>query len=308
MHGKRSQNKTKRYYDGVVSLGINCASAMQAEVRGLRAFSGPLDWLTIDASQFDVGWKTWVRMITTQFQVTINPSHLTPQNLNASSSVDYLGDVLLHDAYQGLAFPHDFSTWPASSEVIQKIQSQYQRRGARLVEELNKGGQWLFVFNNRNYSCSISELVQLVMMLRQSFPNSQIDLFAVLFRQTEEVDGQEIVPGVFVTKTCRSFRDRYDFGGRCATWRWLDTVALREPINPEVDLARRLAFDNRVLSQVPHWLYMDKKVLKLSHKTYEQAYARGYCRFRNKPFLTCRLPMFLWRKTRLRYFLRLVKQ
>ena len=54
----REENMCKHYYDGVASLGINCASAMQIEVRGLRAFSGPLDWLTIDASQVDVGWKT----------------------------------------------------------------------------------------------------------------------------------------------------------------------------------------------------------------------------------------------------------
>lgn len=302
------ENKCKRYYDGVVSLGINCASAMQAGVRGLRAFSGPLDWLTVDASQFDVGWKTWVRMITTQFQVTINPSHLTPQNLNASSSVDYLGDVLLHDAYQGLAFPHDFSTWPASSEVIQKIQSQYQRRGARLVEQLTKGGRWLLVFNSGNFPCPLGELIRMIETLRLRFPNSQIDLFAVLFRQTEEVDGQEVTPGVFITKTCRSFRDSYDFGGRCATWRWLDSVALREPFNSQSELARRASFDDRILSQVSRWLCMDKKTLKVYHKTYKLAYARGYCRFRNYPFLTCKLPMLLWLKTRWRYFLRLVRQ
>ena len=298
----------KHYYDGVASLGINCASAMQIEVRGLRAFSGPLDWLTIDASQVDVGWKTWVRMITTQFQVIVNPSNLTPRNLTATSSVDFLGDILLQDEHQGLLFPHNFSSWPASPEVIQKVQNQYQRRGARLVERLAKGGHYLFVFNSGNYPCTTSELLQLITNLRHTFPNSHIDLFAVLFKQTEEVNGQEVASGVFVTKTCRSFRDRYDFGGRCATWQWLDSVALREPINLDVDLARRDSFDARILSQVSRWLCMDKKTLKLSHKTYTQAYKRGYCRFRHFPFLTVKLPMFLWRKTRLRYFLRLVKQ
>ena len=302
------ENTCKRYYDGVVSLGINCASAMQMEVRELRTFSGPFDWITIDATQVDVGWKTWLRMITTRFQVTVNPSNLTSRNLTTTSSVDYLGDILLQDGNQGLLFPHDFSIWPASFEFIQRVQNQYQRRAARLVERLTKGGHYLFVFNSGNYPCTTSELLQLTAELRQFFPSSQIDLFAVLFGQTEEVDGQEVAPGVFITKTCRSFRDSYDFGGRCATWRWLDSVALREPINLDVDLARRDSFDARILSQVSRWLDMDKKTLKLYHKTYVQAYARGYCRFRNHPFLTCKLPMLLWRKTRLRYFLRLVKQ
>ncbi len=299
-------NSQQRIYDGVISLGINCASTMQVDVRGLRSFSGPLDWLTIDASRANLGWQTWTEIITNQFQVTINSKELSPQNLTATSSLDYLGDILLQDERQGLLFPHDFSTWPTSYKTIQKVQEQYHRRGKRVAEQLTKGGHWLLVFNNGTFSYSTSNLLQLLTTLRQNFPKSQIDLFAVLFEQVEEIRDQEILPGAFITKTRRKFRDSYDFGGRNSTWSWLDKVMLREQVNLQVDLARRESFDCRILGQLSRWLCVDKKTLKLYHKTYKQAYARGYCRFREESWWRCRLPMWLWLKTRKRCFLKLV--
>jgi hypothetical protein len=50
----------------------------------------------------------------------ITPSHLSPLNLTATSSQDYLGDVLLQDKRQGLLFPHDFSTWPTSNDNVKQ--------------------------------------------------------------------------------------------------------------------------------------------------------------------------------------------
>ena len=298
-----AKTNAQRVYDGMLSLGVNCATAMQLEVRGLRTWSGPLDWITLSPSAVELGWQSWTRAIANDFQLNIDWERLKLTQITEEVSADYMGNLLLNDEQQGVLFPHDFSEWPASSTALQKVKTRYQRRATRVVEQLTTGGRWLLVFNSGNFSCSIEDLLELRSHLRQRFPNAQIDLFAVFFGQAEETNGEEVAPGVFVTKTARAFRDSYDFGGQNATWNWLDGVALREPIDKQADLKRRAVFDSRLLAQVPRWLKLSQKTLKLYHKTYVLAHARGYCRFADYPLLTCKLPMWLWRKTRQRCFL-----
>ena len=298
--------KALRTYDGIISLGINCASAMQVDVRGLRTLSAPLDWVTVEPKLNEHGLKSWETMIENRFQVEINPEDLSLETVTETSCVDYLGDTLLVDKGQGLLFPHDFQEWPTSKSVIAEVQAKYCRRQEHLCEALSKGGHWLLVFNNGTYSYAEVDVLRFVAKIRQNFPLSQIDIFAVLFNASQEVCGEEIESGVFVTKTCRKFKDSLDFGRRDKTWGWLDSIQI---VNKEyAQCGRRMrmqANDKHVLTQLSRWLTVDKKTLKVYHKSYKQAYGRGYCRFKGLSWWRCQLPMWLWLKTRKRGFLKL---
>jgi hypothetical protein len=280
---------------------------MQVDVRGLRTLSAPLDWLTIEPKQLENGLKSWEFMIENRFQVEFRPEDLSIETVTETSCIDYLGDILLVDKKRGLLFPHDFQSWPASKATIADVQAKYNRRCVHVCEALSKGGQWLFVFNNGAYVYTENDVLRFVAKLRQNFPLAQIDIFAVLFNANQEVYEKEIAPGVFVAKTCRKFKDRLDFGSRDKIWNWLDTIQIRNNEYARHGRSMRIhANDQRVLEQVSRWLTVDKKTLKVYYKMYKQSYGRGYCRFREESWWRCRLPMWLWLKTRKRCFLKLV--
>lgn len=129
--------EVKRSYRTIYSLGQNCGPANLLEYRGLRPFSGVLDWM-ISPALSDVN-----RLLKNRFE-----QFLELDNLSFFSYYDNNTKLQLKDNFYNIYSCHDFTTdlntpddWPSYPLVKEK----YDRRVKRFLNEMETSESLLFI-------------------------------------------------------------------------------------------------------------------------------------------------------------------
>lgn len=127
----------KKSYSHIYSLGSNCATTLHLKNRGLRAFSGVLDWMS-SPKLSDVN-----RLLTNRFD-----QFLRFENLSFISYYDDYTKICIRDDFYNVYSCHDFTTdvntpsyWPSYTLVKEK----YDRRIERFLNEIETSDSLLFV-------------------------------------------------------------------------------------------------------------------------------------------------------------------
>ena len=186
----------RRPYDGVVSLGQWCATAMALKKLGLRSASGPFDWLGAGRPI-----QEYVGLLTTAFDGFLQKGNLEKVGEDKAS-----GRVYYMDRGTSFEFRHDFDAGHPLDEAYARVRAKYDRRIARLLTALRGGGRFLLVHYRGSGRYADAELVEAMTALRAHFPAATLDLLVLETDATlKGLFSYSPAPGIV-----RTFGDFYD--------------------------------------------------------------------------------------------------
>ena len=150
----------------IVSIGGNCACAMYLNELGIRMRSYPFDWLS---------WASFGQRIDTlcgRFA-----GFLEKQNVAwyGPGTGDNANDVYL-DGVTGYRFVHDFPKGMTYDEAYPLVRAKYDRRIARLLDELDRGISVCLVWWSVDMHPTDAECSAAIERVRQTFPKSDCRL------------------------------------------------------------------------------------------------------------------------------------
>ena len=157
-------------FDAVFSLGFNCRTALYLRDARLRDCSGPFDWVTIAA------FEERINSLTSDFADWLKAENLEYVGVVVSGALhehDRYDDRISHYAYL-----HDFPAGHPLEQTYPAVKAKYDRRIKRMLERLDAGGRYLFVWWSVEKESDESLLAALT-RLRGRFGNSGISLLAI---------------------------------------------------------------------------------------------------------------------------------
>ena len=143
-------------YDFVVSLGYDCHCATMLRKCGLRSCSSPLDWLTA------APLETRLKLVETRFAGFLEK-----------------GNDHYEDTATGLRFFHDFRETLPFDESYSQVKAKYDRRIARLYDNVGKSKKTLFVWCDPMRPLSEDGRAAAESRLRAAFPGKDVRLLSV---------------------------------------------------------------------------------------------------------------------------------
>ncbi len=288
-------------YDVVYSVGLNCASAAQIECRGLRAESGPVDWITPISSRPSMDlFKHWIK---TDFSDALKSTNPDPVYLE-----DVMGFVRLKDNTDTYFVPHDYKSSEPSMDEQRFVHEKYKRRGMRFNERLRNGEKVLLVLNAETESFDQGQALNFLTWIRSKFPNAKIDMFAVFFSSPAPHPVREIENGFYVHNVPYPMSFRREFKPSSQAFAFLDDVELanhdRRALMVRTELLHRKQ-DEIIFRGVSKAKKYNRAEFKEYRYKIRNATMRGLCRFRHVSPLW-RFLFFLAIRLRKPFFLNLI--
>lgn len=300
----KSGGETLGQYDMVFAYGFSCASAGQLEARGLRAFSGPLDWVEgRSVESFDVA----VEWVSNRCMPDFRYADLC---VSPQEQRDFMNRIVVADRRTGFTFPHDFTE--LSELSYETVRTRYAKRAERLAHALDgaAGKRVLIVSSVRTPEVTMDHWKRLLDRFRKTWPEVCFELYALTFC----APGRTRIEGCGLTVdfTERDFQPEDDLVSPTVDWRGLDYV-----VNTSVDSVKlvewksegRKKADCMIATEIPKWrrycfsTSVSLKAKRVWFKTLKVAWARGYLRFDGLPtvsrwavsrFVTTRNPFYLF--------------
>ena len=198
-------------YDFVASIGYDCHCATMLRREGLRSCSSPLDWLT--AAPLEVRLK----LVETHFAGFLEKPNL--RRLEKEPDAPGKGNDHYEDAATGLRFFHDFRETLPFDDAYAQVKAKYDRRIARLYENVRKARRTLFVWCDPARPLAEDARAAAEARLRAAFPGCDVRLLAV----ASDADFRRIRCPLAAAQRRRTARLRLLI--RCLTWPHLTRAA-----------------------------------------------------------------------------------
>lgn len=158
-------------YDFVASIGYDCHCATMLRKLGLRSCSSPLDWLTA------APLETRLRLVETRFAGFLEKRNM--RKLEKEPDAPGKGNDHYEDAATGLRFFHDFRETLPFDEAYEQVRAKYDRRIARLYDNVAKARRTLFVWCDAARPLPEETRAAAEGRLRAAFPGCDVRLLAV---------------------------------------------------------------------------------------------------------------------------------
>ena len=134
-------DELKGEYDAIYSLGHLCLAALQLRKNNLRAFAGPLDWMSSPSL------PSVSKLLQNRFVGFMDRPNLMPTGY--STAVDSNEPCLVvHDTAYGIVSSHDFyadQNTLSNLATYPKVREKLDRRIQRFLEKLSNGKRILFI-------------------------------------------------------------------------------------------------------------------------------------------------------------------
>lgn len=194
-------------YDFVASLGYDCHCATMLRKFGLRSCSSPLDWLTA------APLETRLRLVETRFAGFLEKGNM--KKLEKELGAPGKGNDHYEDTATGLRFFHDFREALPFDDSYSQVKAKYDRRIARLYDNVGKSKKTLFVWCDPMRPISEDDRAVAESRLRAAFPGKDVCLLSV----SSDEDFSHIKSPLAEAMHRRTERLRLLI--RCLTWPYL---------------------------------------------------------------------------------------
>lgn len=194
-------------YDFVVSLGYDCHCATMLRKCGLRSCSSPLDWLAA------APLETRLRLVETHFAGFLEKGNM--RKLEKEPGAPGKGNDHYEDAATALRFFHDFRETLPFDESYAQVKAKYDRRIARLYDNVAKAKRALFVWCDLARPLSEEDCASAESRLRAAFPGKDVRLLAV-----SSDDDFKLVKSP-LAEAMRRRTERLRLLIRCLTWPYI---------------------------------------------------------------------------------------
>ena len=191
-------------YDFVASLGYDCHCATMLRKCGLRSCSSPLDWLT--AAPLEMRLK----LVETRFAGFLEKDNM--RKLEKEPDAPGKGNDHYEDTATGLRFFHDFRETLPFDEAYSQVKAKYDRRIARLYDNVNNAKRTLFVWCDPVRPLSGEDCVSAESRLRAAFPGKDVRFLSV---SSDDDFGRIKSP---LADAMRRRTERLRLLIRCLTW------------------------------------------------------------------------------------------
>jgi len=191
-------------YDFVASLGYDCHCATMLRKHGLRSCSSPLDWLTAAPLETRLG------LVETRFAGFLGKENM--RRLEKEPDAPGKGNDHYEDAATGLRFFHDFRETLPFDEAYAQVKAKYDRRVARLYDNVAKARRTLFVWCDPLRPLAEDVRAAAEERLRAAFPGRDVRLLAVA---SDDDFGRIRSP---LAAAMRRRTERLRLLVRCLTW------------------------------------------------------------------------------------------
>ena len=158
-------------FDLVFSIGEDCGCAMLLNAAGLRDMSSPFDWLT------KATFATRIDLLCSRFEGFLEREDLQSLPKPTQGYVDQNNDYYANrrlDFY----YYHDFAAGVPLDESYSLVKAKYDRRIARLLARLDRGGKVLMIWWSRSKRPDDAELWDALMRVQAAYPQSTVCLLA----------------------------------------------------------------------------------------------------------------------------------
>lgn len=166
-----------KQYDMIISLGGNCAAAMQLDFRGLRKYSLPFDYLFMHDDQT-------IKWLFEGFQTNFADFFLRENMVELVGDErgdDRHGCVQYKDTLSGYRCIHAFMEHVETNvEHYNDIMSMFKRRFDRMFEKIDASKKVAFILATP-FSYDIKLLKPLQKYLYKKYPHKIIDWYIVQF-------------------------------------------------------------------------------------------------------------------------------
>ena len=209
-------------YDAIISLGGNCAAASQLRMRGLRPYSLPFDWTSMDGPRTIEWLKSGFENGFTDFCLREN---LVPLERGGAGVAPYK----YKDMLSGYSFIHHFWTEAETEKGWLVTYNVLRRRVDRLLKVFEKSDKLLFILAT-NFEYDLKIVIQLLTFLRSKYPQKCIDFHVLQHRVVfkNPLILAEKWPADFPFTGGRYARSilTYDFSRTDTEWEFLDGISL----------------------------------------------------------------------------------
>ena len=206
-------NTDKRKYDLIFSLGGNCTVASQLQLRKLRLFSLPFDWVYFE-NERAIDYLT--EGFSDHFQNLALRENLSKVSTNKSHPVTYF------DEYSGYFFPNHFKRFLDEEDTYQSFYETLLRRINRLYQKINESKKVCCILATA-VPISDDKINKFQDKLKSLFNETQFDICVVKFNASE--DSERNVGNILFKNISRNF-NLYDFTRTNFDWAFLDTFSL----------------------------------------------------------------------------------
>jgi hypothetical protein len=167
-------------YDMAISLGGNCAAAMQLDFRGLRKYSLPFDYLFMSDDQT-------IKWLLNGFQTNFADFFLRENMVELVGDErgdDRHGCVQYKDTLSGFRCIHAFKDHVENNiEHYNEIMAMFRRRFERMFEKIKESKRIAFICATP-FSFDIKLLKPLQQYLNKKYPDKRLDWYIVQFNSS----------------------------------------------------------------------------------------------------------------------------
>lgn len=178
-------------YDSVFAIGHYCGTAMYMIRHGLRAMSGPLDWIGGDPN----GFANHVNLICRDFAGFMPIDRLVPVPNRHGPDDDPVHDYYRDDATKMLIY-HDFPAGVPPAESYAEVRARFDRRIARFYATVRAARHALLIYHTIWESLDAAAVAEAARRLREKL-GAGVDLLVIEHvKDATEVEERELSPGV----------------------------------------------------------------------------------------------------------------
>jgi hypothetical protein len=233
-------------YDAIISLGGNCAAASQLQIRGLRNYSLPFDWLYMMDPKA-------ISFLATEFPSGL-PNFFKRENLCRFECLQRNGTAPFHykDDISRFCFIHHFSE-SLEEGGYEDVEVKIKRRIKRMFDLIENAECVLFILATAfPFESFLSD--KLVNSFRNRWPRKRIDFHIMQFGVNELKGG--VLSDILTINGYDIYRykrqmDSYDISFTSSEWSFLDNLVLQEK-------RRRFSFFDGILYKI--WKKISKRL------------------------------------------------
>ena len=159
-------------YDLFVSMGAACSCSSSLRNSKLQFYSYPFDWIG------GPSFLERIELIHNNFE-----NYIIKENLEFLQKVDITNCDAYVDRKRGMLINHDFKQGRDFDEMYDEVVKKYERRGSRLISQINNSKKVLFVYmqtpDKTEIEVSNEDLLKGEELFKKYFPNVQCDILYI---------------------------------------------------------------------------------------------------------------------------------
>ncbi len=150
----RIKKLNMKTYDIIYSIGCDCACSLYLKKNGLRAYSGPFDWLTY------ASFEDRFTYLLNDFNDFFNYEDFIPLEKDLSITNDDTSDYY-HNKRTNFYFYHDFPSNESFDSSFPVVKQKYERRIKRFYESIKNNDRILLVWFSHYHHTNDDNVVYL---------------------------------------------------------------------------------------------------------------------------------------------------